>query len=175
MEAELAALQDIGYRIDRRNFYGFSVYSDNSLFTYSDGYHGRDYDPASDTGRWTSDPNTATLGVGLHIYGKGNTVTVSQNEAGTGDVLAHGEEGTGLRVDGSGNTLIIGSDAGPLTVSADGKNGTGLLAAYGKDHVITIGSGASVTARGEGGIGALFDFGHNLIGDHNEYRGSHIR
>ena len=52
-----------------------------------------------------------------------------------------------------------------MNVQADGPNGNGILAAYGKDHRITLAEGSKVTADGEGGIGAAFDFGQNSLGN----------
>lgn len=160
MEAELAALQDIGYRIDRRNFYGFSIYGDGETIVNKNGYFARN--EAGDA-YLEGTANTATLGTGLHIYGKKNTVTQAA------DLLACGTAGTGIRVDGSDNALTIADD---VHIAADGAWGTGILAAYGKNH--TVVSQGDVTALGPGGIAARFDFGNNLIGNDAEYRGSWI-
>lgn len=158
MEAELAALQDIGYTIDRKNFFGFSVYGDGLTLTNTQGYFARN---ATGTGWLEGQENTATLGVGLHIYGKNNTITQAA------DILAGGTAGTGIRIDGLGNTLTIAPD---VTVAANGEYGTGLLVAYGKNQHIA--SRGTLTATGTGGIAARFDFGDNLLGNDIEYRGS---
>ena len=160
MEAELAALQDIGYRIDRRNFYGFSLYGDGETIVNDNGYFARN--EAGDAYLYGV-PNTATLGTGLHIYGKNNTVTQAA------DLLACGTAGTGIRVDGSDNALTV---ADGVRIAANGAWGTGLLVAYGKNH--TVVSRGDVTALGPGGIAARFDFGNNLLGNDAEYRGSWI-
>ncbi|WP_419525270.1 hypothetical protein [Bilophila wadsworthia] len=165
MEAELAALQDIGYTIDRKNFYGFSVYGDNLTLSNGQGYFARN---AGGTAYLPGQPNTAAYGVGLHIYGSGNDITQ------TADLLACGTAGTGIRVDGEANTLRI---APGVRVSADGAYGTGLLLAYGKGQNVV--SRGEIRATGTGGAGVRFDFGGSLLGLDSgltaEYRGSYIR
>ncbi len=159
MEAELAALQDLGYEFDRKNYYGFSVYADGQTMVNKNGYFARN---AEGTAYLYGVPNTATLGVGLHVYGKNNTITQAA------DLLACGTAGTGIRVDGSANNLTI---APGVRIAADGSWGTGLLVAYGKNH--TVISRGDITALGKGGIAARFDFGNNMISNNDmEYRGS---
>ena len=160
MEAELAALQDIGYNLDRKNYYGFSVYDDGQTLVNENGYFARN---ADGTAYLYGVPNTATLGVGLHVYGKNNTITQAA------DLLACGTAGTGIRVDGSANTLTI---APGVNIRADGSWGTGLLVAYGKDQ--TVISRGDITALGKGGIAARFDFGNNVLYNDSDYRGSWI-
>lgn len=72
-------------------------------------------------------------------------------------------------MDGSVNTLVIAPET---TVRADGHYGYGLAVTYGKNHhVIQRGL---VAAQGAEGIGALFSFGSNELGEAYEQRGSYI-
>lgn len=160
MEAEIAVLQDIGYDIDRRNFFGSSVYGNGLTIDNQNGYFARN---ADGTDYRPGLPNATTLGVGLHIYGKNNTINQYA------DLLAGGTAGTGIRVDGSHNRLTIPAQT---RVAADGQWGTGLLVSYGKEHVID--SAGEITALGPDGVAVRFDFGHSLLGDAFEYRGSYI-
>lgn len=161
MEAELAMLQDLGYEIDRKNFFGFSVYGDGQTFDNTAGYSARlngAYLPGV--------PNPTAAGVGLHIYGSNNTVTQRA------DILSSGFGAAGIRVDGlRGNTVIIPSD---VRVHADGELGTALMVTYGSEHNI-IHQG-DLQALGPGGVGARFDFGSTVFGltPNMEYRGSFI-
>lgn len=164
MEAELASLQDMGLQIDRRNFYGYSVYGDGLTLTSKNGFFARN---SEGTAYLPGQYNQATQGVGLHIYGERNTLTQAA------DLLSAGPGGVGVRVDGSENTFIIPEST---RIHAQGWYGRGLQFSYGREH--TIVQRGEVRAEGEDGVAALFDFGNNVMGNFEdgieggEYRGS---
>lgn len=160
MEAELAVLQDIGYSIDRRNFFGYSVYRNDLTIDNYNGYFLRDEKGEKYiTGKY----NTASYGVGLHVYGSRNNIFQKA------DLLTSGVAGIGIRIDGVGNKITV--DKG-IKVNADGDYGTGILVAYGKEHNIT--NNGEIKARGNQGIGVRFDFGNNTLGKDWAYIGSYI-
>ena len=161
MEVELAVMQDIGYTLDRRKWFGRSIYTDGNTLTNTQGYFERN---AAGTAYLDGTPSTAPLGIGLHIYGSNNTVTQAA------DLLADGAGAAGVRVDGENNRLTL--DAGS-TITAGGVNGAGVLFAYGKNHVFD--QKGTVRADGENGTGVRFDFGSSSNGAYDEYRGSYIR
>ena len=169
MEAELAIMQDLGYEIDRRNFFGRSIYFDGSTIRNTQGYFARN---AAGTEYEAGKANTASLGIGLHVYGSHNNILQTDEGKGDGsaDLLACGPGGAGIRIDGVGNTVAV--DKG-VTVSADGENGRGVLVAYGNNNKVVI--DGAVTAAGAGGDGVRFDFGSNGLGGNIEYRGSYLR
>ena len=158
MEVELAALQDMGYTIDRKNFYGRSIYADGLTLTNTQGYSARK------NGAYVDGYNHSTLGVGLHVYGSHNNITQA------GNIFADGEGAVGVRVDGINNTLTV---AKGTEIHADGNYNDGVLIAYGKNHNVNI--AGTVTATGKSGNALSFDFGANALGAIKEYRGSFMR
>jgi len=119
-ELELAAMQDIGYNIDRKKFYGRSIYNSGTAVDNADDY-------ASDK----------PLAVGLHVWGTGNDVTQS------GDIALTGDGATGIRVDGLDNRIVIPQDT---AIVSNGLRGKGLLVSYGRDHNFDV--DGDITAAG---------------------------
>ena len=158
MEAELALLQDIGYNIDRRNFYGRSIYNDGLTLTNYQGFSKRE------NGEYVDGYNNSTFGIGLHIYGSNNNITQA------GDIFTNGAGAVGVRVDGVNNTITVAKDT---EIHADGSYNDGVLIAYGKNHNVNI--DGTVTATGESSNALSFNFGSNSLGTDMEYRGSFMR
>ncbi len=161
MEAELAALQDVGLKFDRKQLFGYSIYASGSEdklneLINTNGYYARENE------QWlVGTPNETPLGIGLHIYGSYNKVIQAA------DILTVGEDAVGIRVEGVGNHLTIDKN---ISIKSDGIRGAALLVSYGRDHTINLAGDTS--ALGEHGIAARFDFGDNILGNKAEYRGS---
>ncbi|MDR0871835.1 MAG: hypothetical protein LBN39_13730 [Planctomycetaceae bacterium] len=142
LEVELAAMQDLGYDIDRSSFFGRSFYVNG------------DGTPFYNSATFAS---LSAYGVGAHLFA--DTLNIIQ----TGSIQASGPGAAGIRVDGVGNTLTIpygttvysglpadyiiptdhvdsfrnyGVSVLDNGVLETGIDGTGLLVAYGKDHQI---------------------------------------
>ncbi|MBQ5501961.1 MAG: autotransporter outer membrane beta-barrel domain-containing protein, partial [Selenomonas sp.] len=72
LEVELAVMQDLGYPIDRKAFYGRSIYGNGGTIVNNQGYFARN---ADGTDYLANTYSLVPLGVGLHIYGSDNKVT----------------------------------------------------------------------------------------------------
>lgn len=74
MEAELALLQDMGYQIDRRNFFGFSLYGNGQTLVNRNGYFQRNQQA---DGYLAGQYNTANLGLACMCMA---VITISFNK-----------------------------------------------------------------------------------------------
>lgn len=160
MEAEMALLQDIGFTIDRRDWFGYSVYHSGVTLVNNHPFYARN---EAGTAYVAGLANTNPWGIGLHVYGSNNDITQAA------DILTAGRYAIGIRVEGSGNTLRINPDT---FISASGAKAGGLVVSYGKNHRV-IHEGR-ITADGTQGIAALFSFGDNMLGNYYDERGSYI-
>ena len=159
MEAEIAVMQDLGLSIDRRAWYGSSIYGSGLTLTNTNPYYARE------NGQYLiGQPSTMPWGIGLHVYGSDNNITQQA------DLLADGAYAVGIRLEGQGNDLTVAKDT---RIQANGLGGSALLVSYGRNHQIQL--DGSAVALGPDGIAARFDFGDNVLGNNTEYRGSWFR
>lgn len=157
MEAELAMLQDLGYQLDRKRFFGTSIYASGAEYTVGQAFWAR-----NDREEWIKDqPSQQTNAVGVHVYGSRSKVTVAA------DQLADGAGSIGVRVYGSANQLSVNEN---VLISANGTGGIGMAFTYGRNHTLLL--EGKVQALGSGGSALVFDFGGSILGDENQVRGS---
>lgn len=149
MEVELALMNDLGYNIDLRKYFGKSYYLNNRTDTYTAGFsewNGTAY---------TGNPSKIDQAVGIHIYGNNNNITQA-----VGDISLLGEGSVGVRIDGVENTYNLNSG----NIYANGKENLGIAVTWGNKHNINIASGTNVIASGKDGIAISLDYGANLFG-----------
>ena len=159
MEAEIAVMQDLGLSIDRRAWYGYSIYGSGLTLTNTNPYYARE------NGQYLEgQPSTMPWSIGLHVYGSDNNITQQA------DLLADGAYAVGIRLEGQSNDLTV---AKGTRIQANGLGGSALLVSYGRNHQIQL--DGSAVALGPDGIAARFDFGDNILGNNTEYRGSWFR
>lgn len=141
-EVELALLQDLGYEINRRDHFGRSYYQDGD--THPD-VNNESYSLSK------------TYGVGVHIYSHDHQLIQK------GDITSNGYAGTGIRVDGVDNTIIIDTET---TITTNGDYGTGVLVSNGVGNNIVHRGTIIAQSKTEdaGGTGIYIDFGENLLG-----------
>ncbi len=159
MEAELAVLKDMGYNIHLRKYFGKSYYLDGIKDTYTAGFS--EWDGTS----YTGNPSNVEQAVGIHIYGDENNITQAS------DILTRGDGSFGVRIDGIKNTYTVNSGN---KINADGKENIGIGVTWGKNHIINVEKNAVVTAKGDEGIAASFDFGTNIFGFYQDQKGSYF-
>lgn len=159
MEAEIAVMQDLGLSIDRRAWYGYSIYGSGMTLINNNPYYARE------NGQYLiGQPSTMPWGIGLHVYGSNNHITQQA------DLLADGSYAVGVRLEGQGNDLTV---AKGTRIQANGYGGSALLVSYGRNHQVQL--DGSAVALGTDGIAARFDFGDNVVGSNFETCGSWIR
>lgn len=82
MEAELAMLQDLGYHLDRKRFFGTSIYASGAEYTVGQAFWAR-----NEREEWIKDqPSHQTNAVGVHVYGSRSKVTVAADQLADGQV-----------------------------------------------------------------------------------------
>ncbi len=152
-ELELALLQDLGLVLDRRSFYGRSIYQQGSAdqrgqitaaFNFS--RHDRQKDA------FVRGAAEQMLAVGLHVYGSYNDVSYQ------GNINTQGEGAAGIRVDGSFVNLDLPYQS---TIRSGGSGGTGLLFAGGSGSSAQL--SGRISAMGQDGTAVLLAPGSNIF------------
>ena len=162
MEAELALMNDIGYNIQLRKYFGKSYYLNGMSTVYDRGFS--EWNEINNT--YTSNPSLVDHAVGIHIYGNNNNITQIGN-----NIETMGDGSFGVRIDGAQNTYTLESG----NIHANGKENIGIGVTWGNGHVVNIRPNTEVTAKGEDGIAASFDFGSNVFGTaDSNVKGSYI-
>ena len=161
LEVELAAMQDMGYQFDIRNYFGHSVYGNGKTIVNDYGYSARSADGSSYI---KGVANKTALGVGLDVFGSNNTITQAA------DILSAGTGAAGIRVNGTQNNLTV---AKKVKVKADGDYAMGILFSAGSGHTLSV--EGNVSANGKNGNALQFDYGSSSNGaGGDEYHGSYI-
>lgn len=155
MEAEMAFFEDLGFNIDRRKYFGYSIYNSGTpterySFVNTNPYYERN---ERGDAYLVGVASTTKYGIGLHIYGSYTDVLQKA------DILANGSYSAGIRLEGVNNELVVDQDT---NIHVNGAYGYGLLVDFGKDHYIS--HFGSIEALGQGGIGVAFDFGSGAMG-----------
>jgi hypothetical protein len=145
-ELELAFFQDQGWSIDRRDFFGRSIYGSNRIITNTQGYAARNRSGTEYTKAYNVNPQ----GIGLSIEGKWNTLIQDA------DVFTQGKSALGVFINGENNELILKRKR---KIHANGPEGIGILIAK-DNNSITLERTSSVEANGFKGIG-LHSSGEN--------------
>lgn len=163
---ELAILQDLGFKLDSREYYGAMLYhsgtQDQRLsFENYQGY-GRYLDESEQVR--LDFPSLTPMGVGLHILS--SFIDVRQNAG----IATIGEGAIGVRIDGVDNTFHLPYRQ---SIVSNGDLGSGIAVTYGRENQLNI--EGNVVADGKEGVAILADFGSNLYSDLTEYRGSYQR
>lgn len=160
-EVVLAAMQDFGMDLDRREYFGKSYYGSNITDINTGGYSERNKEG---TAYLVDVPNKAKWGIGLHILGKNNTITQQ------GDILSEGQASAGVVLSGlTNNTVWIPKDT---TIRMTGEKSDGFLVNYGNSHNVYI--DGVVSSTGAEGIGLRLDFGGNILMNSLRVRGSYL-
>ncbi len=147
MEAELAALIDLGYSINLSDYFGKSYYLNNITDTLTGNYN------------FTKD-----YAIGVHVYGDNSTITQ------TGNITLIGDGSFGAKIEGINNNYIL--DGNNIEVS--GNNSIALGASYGKNHEITLENNSTVKSTGKNSVAVSFDFGKNVLSENAAQEGSYI-
>ena len=161
LEVELGAMQDLGYDIERRNFFGRSFYVDGTTAINDTPFWNWGENEWGEKGYQVGTPNTSTYGIGLHLFA--DDLNILQR----GIIRADGPGAAGIRIDGVNNTLTVGQGT---TVTAYGTNGIGLLVAYGKEHhiihqgTITTWDPTKDQWTNQRGTAVQFNFGEPMVG-----------
>lgn len=154
-ELELALLQDLGLSLDRRNFYGRSIYRHGSAAARGQITAAFNFSRHESEGdAYVRGAAAQMLAVGLHVYGSYNDVAYQ------GNINTHGEGAVGVRVDGSAVNFSLPYQS---TIRSGGAGGTGLLFAGGSGSRALL--SGRISAMGPDGTAVLIAPGSSITAD----------